>query len=297
MWLPKEAPLAILQLSHGMIEHIERYDDFARFLTAKGILVVGNDHLGHGKSVHSDDELGFFNSSHPSQTVVDDLHELTLYMKAQYPGIPYFLLGHSMGSFMARRYLMTYGSELQGAIILGTGQPTNLVLSAGKTVVNILELFKKNTHRSEFANNLCFGMYNKKFKPARTTHDWLTRNNAVVDAYKADKYCSYLFTLNGYQTLFDTFSFIKTPSNIKCIPKSLPIHFAAGTDDPVGDYGKTVIKICTQYRDLGMRNISLKLYENARHELLNELNKNEVYEDLYKWLVMHLSEEELYPIS
>ena len=284
MWKPKGSILAVLQISHGMIEHIERYNDFANYLAKRGFLVVGNDHLGHGKSVHSNDELGYFNAPDSSKTVVDDLHKLTTRIKSQYQGLPYFLLGHSMGSFMARRYIMTYGNELDGAIIMGTGEKPAAILESGKLLIRLISLFKPMTYRSNLIEQACFGTYNNRFKPKRTKSDWLSRDTAQVDAYLQDPLCNFIFTLNGYQTLFDALSFIRHSQNIKQIPKDLPIFMVAGTEDPVGNYGKAVTKIYSTYKALGIQDISLKLYKSARHEILNELDKEQVYADLYTWL-------------
>lgn len=288
MWKPTGTILAVLQISHGMIEHIERYDDFANYLAQKGFLVVGNDHLGHGKSVSSHDEFGYFNAPDSSKAVVDDLHQLTLLIKSKYPGLPYFLLGHSMGSFMARRYIMTYGNELDGAIIMGTGQQPTIALWAGKLLVRLISLFKPMTYRSKLIEKACFGTYNNRFKPRRTKSDWLSQDTAVVDAYIQDPLCTFIFTLNGYQTLFNTLSFIKRTENINKIPKDLPIFIVAGNDDPVGNFGKMVQKVYNCYKKIGIQDICLKLYKNARHELLNELDKDQVYVDLYTWLKKHI---------
>ena len=290
MWKPTGTILAVLQISHGMIEHIERYDDFANYLAQRGFLVVGNDHLGHGKSVSSHDELGYFNAPDSSKTVVDDLHQLTLHIKSKYPGLPYFLLGHSMGSFMARRYIMTYGNKLDGAIIMGTGQKPAIALGAGKLLVGLISLFKPMTYRSKLIEKACFGTYNNRFKSKRTKSDWLSQDTAVVDAYLKDPLCTFIFTLNGYQTLFNTLSFIQHTPNIEQIPKNLPIFMVAGKDDPVGNYGKAVTKVYNCYKKTGIQDISLKLYKNARHELLNEIDKDQVYVDLYTWLKKHIDD-------
>lgn len=289
MWKPEVPVSAIVQVSHGMIEHIERYDSFARYLAERGFLVVGNDHLAHGKSVTNSSEFGYFPSDNPSKTVVEDLYKLTRLVKAQYPDCPYFLLGHSMGSFMARRYLMTYGSELDGAIIMGTGEQPAIALGAGKLLIKLMSLFKPMTYRSKLIEQACFGSYNRRFKPQRTKQDWLSQDTTVVDAYRQDPFCTFTFTLNGYQTLFNTLSFIKRTENINQIPKDLPIFMVAGKEDPVGNYGKTVLKIYQGYKSKGIQDISLKLYENDRHELLNELDKEQVYADLYTWLKEHIN--------
>jgi len=288
MWIPDGAPRAILQLSHGMVEHIRRYEEFATYLANRGILVIGNDHLGHGLSVNNLDELGYFNAPDSSKTVVDDLHQVTLYVKKHYPNIPCFLLGHSMGSFMARRYLMTYGSDLKGAIIMGTGQFPNLLVSIGLYILKFLKKWKGDHYRSQLINQLSFGSYNNQFKPTRTTHDWLSKNTESIDAYLADPYCTFLFTLNGYETLLRTFHFIGDKSNIIKIPKDLPLLFVAGKDDPVGGKGKVVMQIYNLYTSLGLRTTKLKLYEADRHEILNELDYATVFKDIYNWLETYI---------
>ncbi|BBF42025.1 lysophospholipase [Lachnospiraceae bacterium KM106-2] len=284
-WEPVGEVTAILQISHGMVEFINRYDRFANYLAERGILVIGNDHLGHGFTAANDDELGFFPAEDGSKTVVSDLYQITKHAKGEHPGVPYYLLGHSMGSFMARRYLMTYGKELDGAIIMGTGNQPKAVIAAGKMVAGLISVFKGKRHRSKLMNTLSFGAYNKQFKPVRTSYDWLTKDETIVDAYAANKYCTYLFTLNGYQTLFNTFSFIMNKKNIQSIPKELPLFFVAGAKDPVGVNGKEVRKIYEQYKKMGIRDCKIKLYDNCRHEILNELEYETVYEDLYKWII------------
>lgn len=287
IWKPKADPIGILQISHGMIEYIDRYDEFARYLADRGYIVVGNDHLAHGKTVTHKEELGFFNAKDPSYTVVEDLHRVTLYMKKNYPDLPYFLLGHSMGSFMARRYLMTYGNELTGAIIMGTGRHSALSLKMAHDLVKLVNKFKPMTHRSKLLNKVCFGTYNRRFKPNKTSHDWLSQDADVVDAYLKDPLCTFTFTLNGYKTLFDTLSFIQEPSNMARIPKMLPIFMVAGDADPVGDYGKGVTDVYNSYKALGICDISLKLYKDARHELVNEFERQTVFSDIYNWLEKH----------
>ena len=284
MWIPKEAPRVILQLSHGMIEHIRRYEAFGEYLAGRGILVIGNDHLGHGYSTNNEDELGYFNAEDGSKTLVDDLYQITLFAKKQYPNTPYFLLGHSMGSFLARRYLMTYGNELNGAIIMGTGQFPKAVTCLGLHILKLLKKVKGAHYRSQLLSDLGFGSYNKQFAPTKTTHDWLSRDNFSNEAYLLDPYCTFLFTLNGYETLLRTFRFIGDESHIKQIPKDLPLFFVAGKEDPVGVNGKVVQQIYDLYTKLGLHTTELKLYENDRHELLHELDSTTVFRDIYNWL-------------
>lgn len=284
VWEPSTEVKAVLQISHGMVEFIERYDDFAKFLNEKGVLVIGNDHLGHGHTAGCDEDLGYFCKENGSATVVKDLHLVTQYAKEQYPNVPYFLFGHSMGSFMARRYLMTYGKELTGAIICGTGEQANVTLAVGKLTCAILKLFKGERFRSDFIKSVSFGSYNKRFEPIRTQNDWLTKDNAIVDWYNEQKFCSFNFTINGYETLFGVLSFIQKKENIEKIPKNLPMYMIAGEEDPVGNYGKGVRNIYEKYRANGIQDITLKLYPTDRHEILNETDRETVYQDVWNWL-------------
>lgn len=285
VWEPEGDIEAIVQISHGMIEYIDRYDRFAKFLNSKGILVVGNDHLGHGLTAKDDNELGYFHTNYKSKTVVDDLYEVTKYIKSRFgEEIPYFVLGHSMGSFLIRRYIMTYGEEVDGAVIVGTGSQPELVLKGGKAVLKILKVFKGDSYRSKFVEKMAFGTYNKKFKPVETPNDWISRDKDIVNKYVNDKYCTFLFTLNGYEILFDVLEFIQKPQNKVKIPKDLPMVFISGDMDPVGNYGKNVNQIYKDYKASGIQDIDIKLYKDGRHEILNELNYEDVYNDIYNWL-------------
>lgn len=291
VWKPEGDVRAVVQISHGMIEYVNRYEEAAEYLTARGILVAGNDHLGHGRSVMSQEEWGFFASGDASGKVVRDLHTLTLKIKKEYPKVPYFLLGHSMGSFMARRYAMTYGAELDGAIFVGTGNQPAAMVRFGKALVEFLSIFFGERYRSKAVERMMFGAYNKRFKPVRTQYDWLSRNTENVDKYSQDKACTFLFTLNGYKTLFSTLLFIEKPANIARIPAKLPVLLLAGEDDPVGGYGKAVRQVYMIYRRQGIKDLSLKLYPQDRHEVMNELDRKEVYQYLYNWLNKRIKEK------
>lgn len=290
IWRPsKEVKIqGILQISHGMIEFIERYEEFARYLTRRGYVVAGHDHLGHGKSVNDKDEWGYFVESNASQTVVDDVHVMTKMLKKEFPDIKFFLLGHSMGSFIARRYLMTYGNELDGAIIMGTGSQPSLKLSAGKLVVRMLKRRYGDKHRSKLAERLMFGTYNNRFSKNREGKEWLTKDEKICNWYCNEPGCTFKFTLNGYQMILETLTYIQKQSNINRIPKSLPILVTAGKDDPVGNYSKGVVKVFNTFKKVGIQDVSLKLYDNDRHEILNELDREQVYEDIHNWLNQHI---------
>lgn len=283
-YIPDGEIRAILQISHGMVEYVERYESFALYLNSKGILVTGNDHLGHGKSINSRDELGYFAKEDGNHAVLYDLYQLTQITKEKYPGIPYFLLGHSMGSFYARQYLCEFGHELDGAIIMGTGCQSLALVQAGRLLTSLISLFKGWHYRCEFVNNMAFGSYNKKFEPARTSKDWLSKDEAIVDKYVADEYCNFIFTLNAYYNMFTGISRLYNKKLLSQMPKSLPVFFVAGEDDPVGDFGKGVLKAVDMFKNTGMQNVKVKLYPTDRHEILNETDFRQVYDDLYTWL-------------
>ena len=285
IWEPQRETKAILQISHGMVEYIVRYDDFAKHLNQQGILVIGNDHLGHGQSVLDESEFGYFGKEKGS-AVVDDLYEVTKYAKKQYgENIPYFLMGHSMGSFIARRYLMTYGEKITGAIISGTGYKTAPVLAVAFFFTAVTKFFHGERYRSPFMKWLVFHTYNRKIADVKTKNDWLTRDAAVVAAYNENPYCKFSFTVNGYETLFGAIKYIQKQNNWEETPKQLPILMIAGEEDPVGSYGKDVKKVYKKYQQLGCNHIELKLYQDDRHELVNELDREVVYADISQWIL------------
>ncbi len=283
-YLPEGQPKAVLQITHGMVEYIRRYDDFACWLTQRGFLVTGHDHLGHGGSIRTKDDYGYFADQDANGTVLADVHRLTRLTKEAYPDLPYFLLGHSMGSFYARQYLCQYGQELDGAIIMGTGCQPRLLVRAGKLLTNLVAAVKGWHHRSKLVTSVAFGSYNKRFEPVRTSKDWLTRDEAIVDAYIADERSSFIFTLNAYHAMFTGIDRLYDKRLLSQMPKDLPVFFVAGEEDPVGDFGKGVRRAAQMCRDAGLKNIIVKLYSGDRHEILNELDRQRIYEDLAQWL-------------
>lgn len=283
-YIPEGEIRAILQISHGMVEFIERYESFAAFLTEHGILVTGNDHLGHGGSVQRKEDYGYFADTDGNRAVLNDLHLLTEITKAEYPGVPFFLLGHSMGSFYARQYLCEFGDELTGAIIMGTGCQPKLLVKLGKLLTRLLACFKGWHHRSGLVTAIAFGGYNKKISPLRTEKDWLTKDEAIVDTYLADERCSFIFTLNGYYGMFSGIDRLYQKQYLAEMPKGLPVLFVSGKEDPVGEYGKAVHRVVQMFRGAGMSDIQEKLYPGDRHEILNEIDRNVVYQDILQWI-------------
>lgn len=280
-----ESPRAVIHISHGMAEHIARYDEFARYMNEHGIAVVGGSHLGHGLTAKSENELGYIADRNGWDHMVRDVHEVRKAAQAIYPNVPYILLGHSMGSFIARTYLTKpYAEGLAGAIISGTANQPAIIVGAGKLIDNFVKLFKGRHHRSKLLNSMSFGSYNRSFKPNRTEYDWLSRNEESVDKYVADPLCGFCFTAGAFGDLFDGLKYIGKKRNLRRINKSLPCLFIAGYMDPVGNNGKGVAQVADNFRKAGIKDVEMKLYPDARHEVLNEVNRLEVYGDLLNFV-------------
>ena len=286
--IPEGEVRAIVQLSHGMVEFIDRYKPLAEDLAGRGILVTGHDHLGHGGSIRTKDDYGYFAQPDGNRAVLDDLHAMTTLTKQLYPGVPYFLLGHSMGSFYARQYLCEYGAELDGAILMGTGYQPKALVTLARTVCRVLAVFFGWQHRSKLVRDLSFLGYNKGLE-GRTPHDWLNRDPAEVDKYRADERCMFTFTLNAYYSMFTGILRLYDPDFLNRMPKDLPLLFLAGDADPVGEQSKGVQRAIDSLKAVGVQNITQKFYPGARHELLVELNRQEVFADIGSWLDQQLA--------
>ncbi|HIV50311.1 MAG TPA: lysophospholipase [Candidatus Faecalibacterium intestinipullorum] len=288
--LPEGRPRAVLQMTHGMVEYIGRYEQLACWLADRGVAAVGHDHLGHGGSVVSREEYGYFGRPDGNRLLLDDIHRVTRWAKAlpELDGLPWFLLGHSMGSFYARQYLCEYGGELQGAILMGTGWQPRAAARAGRALCHLLAAFHGWRYRSKLVDSMAFGSYNRSFRPARTSKDWLNRDEKEVDRYLSEERCSFRFTLNGYDSLFTALERLCDKELLARAPKDLPVLFLSGDDDPVGNRGRGVQKAAQSLRDAGMRRVEVKLYPGARHELLVELNRQEVFADIGSFIQNHI---------
>ena len=288
-WMPDSENVAgIVQIVHGMAEYVERYEELAAYLTDRNFVVTGEDHLGHGKSVPEGGQQGYFCKQDPATVVVRDVHRLKKMTQELYPGVPYFILGHSMGSFITRNYICRYGTGIDGALILGTGMQSAGLLLASKTVAAIEGAFRGQRHVSRMMDKAAFGAYNRRIAEKRTDYDWLSRDEERVDAYIADPDCGFVFTVNGFKTLFELISRAKKPENLRKIPAELPIFMASGAEDPVGNYGKGVEKAYRSLQGVGVRDLTLKLYPEDRHELMNEPDREQVMADIAEWLTKHL---------
>ncbi len=282
-WLPEDAPKGVLQICHGMVEYIERYHEFAEYLCRQGYYVTGHDHLGHGKSVKDETEYGYFPKKNGNQCVIGDIHQLRMITSKKYPGVPYLMLGHSMGSFLLRQYLTEHGDGLAGVVIMGTGYQPMAVLEAGQLVCRVTAWFKGWKYRSKFVDNLSFGSFNKRFEPGETGREWVTSDSELCRKYVEDPLCMFRFTVGGYYQMFEGMKVLARPESMARIPRDLPVLFPAGADDPVGAFGKNVMKVYKKYKSSGMQKVAVKLYAGGRHEILNETIREQVYEDLYVW--------------
>ncbi len=288
-WIPKDEVIGVVQIVHGMAEHAIRYDHFAAKLRKKGFAVYACDLRGHGKSAEATHDLGYFASENGWFRVVDDLSELTEIIKKEHPDKNVFLLGHSMGSFFARNLMITHGLDYQGVILSGTAADPGIKGSIGKFIA--ARAVKKDGGKvpNQRLNDMSFGSYNKAFAPNRTEFDWLSRDNKQVDAYVNDPLCGFVCTSKFYEDLFTGLLFINNSKEIARIPKNLPVLLVSGAMDPVGEKGKGTKKVYTKFKGIGMLDVSMNLFADARHEILNETNRNEVENYCIGWIEKHLA--------
>lgn len=289
-WSPEGEPKAVVQILHGIAEFVERYDDFANFLTSQGFLVVAEDHMGHGQSINGEGIQGYFHGGW--FTAIEDSMQLMTDTMAEYPDLPYILFGHSMGSFMARTILCKYPDcGLKAAVICGTGwQPAFALPALIKVVEGISK--KDETKPNEMLQQMVFGSYNKKVEHPRTPFDWLTRDAKIVDEYIAHPLCGFTASAGLLREMLKGIYFIEQKQNLKNMNKKLPVFFIAGGDDPVGPYGKGVYTAAEEFKKAGMEDVSIRIYPMGRHEILNEINRQDVYRDVLKWIEKHLEKSE-----
>ncbi len=290
-WLPDEPSevKACLQIAHGMAEHAQRYDDFAGFLNKSGIAVFANDHRGHGKTAGSIENLGYFADENGFQKVVDDMHVLTVKIRSEFPDKPVFLLGHSMGSFLSRYYAIKDASKIKGLILSGTAGDPGMLGKVGKILSSLIASIYGKKSQTPLMTTLSFGAYNKQFKPNRTEFDWLSRDNEQVDKYIKDPYCGTVFTAGFYKDLLEGLLFVNQFQEIQKMPNDLPVYLISGDKDPVSENGKGVKEVYEKMKKAGLKDVEMKLYPDARHEILNEINKDKVYNDVLAWINQRVS--------
>ncbi|WP_042274917.1 alpha/beta hydrolase [[Clostridium] dakarense] len=277
-------PKAIVQIAHGMSETADRYEYFADKLTKNGYKVYINDHRGHGKTAKHIDNVGYLADKDGFQCLVEDMNTLTNIIKNEDKDLPIYLFGHSMGSFASQRYIMEYGNNLDGLILSGSNGKHGFILNLADIVIsNEIKKYGRK-YRSKKLDNLIFGGNNRKFKPSRTEFDWLSRDNGEVDKYINNPFCGVLFTAGFFYDFVQGLKEIESKENLKRIPIGLPIYIMSGDKDPIGKNGKGVLRLKDRYIDLGVKDVSCKLYEGGRHEMLNEINKDEVIENILSWI-------------
>ena len=281
---PDKPPKAVVQIAHGIAEHISRYDPFMFFLAENGYVAVGNDHLGHGLSAENEDGLGIFDTQNGWTYAVDDMKALRDQVRQEFHDIPYIFFGHSMGSFLTRTYLIRYPDQYDAAILSGTGQQSPALINAGFFAANLLTLLRGPGADGKLLNDMAFGSYCKKIDNPRTPFDWLSTNEENVDRYIADPLCGFVAKCSMYRDMMGGLKFLTKQSNIDKMNKDAPIYFMSGAEDPVGDYGAGVEKAYRAFCDAGLHDVTMKLYPGGRHEMLNETNREEVMQDILAWL-------------
>ena len=282
-WEPEQPPVGIVQIVHGIAEFVERYDGFARYLNSLGYLVVAEDHMGHGKSINGGGIQGYFHGGW--FTAVEDSFALLRRTREEFPDLPYVLFGHSMGSFMTRTILCKHpDSGISAAVLCGTGWQGRGKLNTGIAVCKLACQLQGETKPSKQLENLIFANYNKRVEHPRTPYDWLTRDAKVVDEYCASPLCGFTPTGGLMRELLTGIRYDQEPQNLAAMDKALPVLFIAGGDDPVGSYGKGVVQSAQAFRAAGMEDVTTKIYPLGRHEILNEINREEVYQDVADWI-------------
>lgn len=287
-WTPDGSPAGVLQIAHGVSEYALRYAPFAEFLCSKGFVVVANDHIGHGLSVAEGAAPLWFGEKDGWTHVVDDMFALRSMTRGKYPALPYFLMGHSMGSFLARTYLIRYPGTVDAAIVMGTGQQPGFMVAGGRLAAAVIGRKTGFDKYSAAVDNLAFGAYNKPFEPKRTRFDWLSANPENVDRYIADPLCGGEATVGLFRDMLGGIGFICKPSNVRKMNMDTPVLFVSGAMDPVGDLGAGVTKAYRSFVDAGVKDVTLQLYPGLRHEILNETENQKVYADIWAWIEKHL---------
>lgn len=289
-WEPEGGSVrAVLQICHGVAEHIARYDAFARYLNGLGIAVVGHDHLGHGLSLPEGGTPVYFGAGNTWNTVVDDIYVLHQRIRLWYPDVPLCIMGHSMGSFLTRTYLIRYPGTVKAAIIMGTGWQPKAVIAGGMAVAKAVGAVVGENGTSDLVTNLAFGAYNKLFAPNRTSCDWLSADEGNVDAYMADPLCGADATVGLFRQMLSGIRFNQKLSNLRQMDPRIPVLFVAGEKDPVGDCGNGVRRTYQEFRRAGVQDCTLKLYPGLRHEILNEkAQQQQIFEDIGQWLTSKL---------
>ncbi|MGF1469356.1 MAG: alpha/beta fold hydrolase [Sandaracinaceae bacterium] len=282
-WLPDGPPRGAVQIVHGMAEHAQRYDRLARALTEAGWAVASHDHRGHGHTAMRDEDLGFFAERGGWARVLDDVRTVRGWLRAEAPEGPLALLGHSMGSFIAISSMLEEDPGVERVALTGSGQLGGALATAALWVARLERVRQGPRGRSALIEKLTFGSYNDRFAPARTAFDWLSRDEAEVDRYVDDPRCGFRCTNQLWIDLLEALRDLGRPAVLRGLPASVPFGLFSGALDPVGDASKGIRRLAAQLRQAGVKEVEVKLYPEARHEVLNETNRDEVTRDLLAW--------------
>ncbi|HBZ0364416.1 TPA: alpha/beta hydrolase, partial [Clostridioides difficile] len=276
-------PKAVIQIAHGMAETAQRYETFAKVLTKNGYIVYINDHRGHGKTAKIIENVGHLAEKEGFRCLVEDMYTLTNIIKKENEDLPIYLFGHSMGSFASQRYIMDYSNNLSGLILCGSNGKQGIILNLAHLIIN--REIKKYGRRSKSnkINNLIFGGEIIR-RNEKTKFDWLSRDKEQVEKYINDPFCGVVCSCGFFYDLVQGLKEIEDKENLKKVPLDIPIYIISGDKDPIGKNGKGVLRLRDRYIKLGVKDVTCKLYKDGRHELLNEINREEVFEDIICWL-------------
>ena len=276
--IASEEKKAVLQISHGMCEHKERYIPFMDYMAEQGYLCIIHDHRGHGKSIRSKEDLGYFYQN-GGESLVEDLHQITEQIKEQYPKLPYFLFGHSMGSLAVRCYIKKYDTELDGLVVCGSPSE-NAMAGVGMRIDKVVQTYRGGHGRSSIIDKVFSKGFEKAFEEENTPHAWICSDQTVVAAYNADPLCNFTFTLNGYEALLWLVKQTYSMQGWEVRNSSLPIYFISGEEDPCMVDRKKFFEAVERMQKIGYTQVSSKLYPKMRHEILNEIGKENVYKEI-----------------
>lgn len=283
-WLPKGKPVAIICISHGMAEYASRYEYFAQKANEKGFAVYAHDHRGHGESAGNDENLGYLSDSKGFDKVVDDVKQVVEHARTEFPNTKTILFAHSFGSFVGQRFIQLYANIIDAVILSGSKGPDPLLVFPAKVVSNIIAVFKGKKHKSKLLTDLAFGANNKRIPDAKSKNAWLTRDEKEVELYDESPWCGFMCTVGFYTDLMYGLTLIHAKKSIAQVPVDLPILVTGGAEDPVNAYGRLQKKLFDVYKKRGVKDLSIKLYEDCRHEMMFELNKDDFLKDIFAWI-------------
>lgn len=288
MWYPEKRIRGVIQLTHGMTEYMENYNEFAEFLCENDFFVAGHDQLGHGHSVKSSNELGHFINKNSVDILVEDMYNLMKKVRSEYPDMPYFLFGHSFGSFLSRIFAGTYGNKLSGLILTGTGNADIKKVKHALKLIRAIRITKKADYRSSLVQKTLFTSYSERIENPENMHEWICRDEKSIEDYLNDPLNNYVYTLNGFSTLLYAVLKMQEERVFEDTPEKLPILMMSGSEDPVGNYGEKVLEVCNLYKEHKVKDVTLKIYKGARHNILMEINKKGVMKDCMEWILNKL---------